>query len=122
MLRPAPPDRGLGVGALISFRFVTASLFNVIFGDRGDGRLIIYLHEQGRADFPSPPMFYPQKYVLGFSDALCSTLRPMPVNTGLRFSINHVIVHNGCLVNVRKGAHRFFIKAARRRALQQQSR
>lgn len=69
MLRPAPPDRGLGVGALISFRFVTASSFNVIFGDRGDGRLIIYLHEQGRADFPSPPMFYPQKYVLGFSDA-----------------------------------------------------
>jgi len=63
------------IGALISFRFVIASSFDLMFGDRRNGRLIIYLHEHlfralaGRADFLSPPFFYPQKYVLGFSDA-----------------------------------------------------
>lgn len=74
-----------GIGALISFRFVILSSFDLMFGDRYDGRMIVYLHEHlfralvGRADFRSPPMFYPQKYVLGFSDAFLLDTPPYAV-------------------------------------------
>jgi hypothetical protein len=74
-----------GIGALISFRFVIASSFDLMFGDHGDSLLIVYLHEHlyralvGRADFLSPPFFYPQKYVLGFSDAFLLDTPPYAV-------------------------------------------
>ena len=70
------------LGALIAFRAVVLSLFDVVFGDGGDGRLIVYLHEhlfnalRGRADFLSPPIFYPQKNVLGFTDAFVLDILP----------------------------------------------
>src|SRR5262249_21143552 len=58
------------------------SSFDVVFGGRGDGRMIVYLHEhlfnalRGRADFLSPPIFYPQKHVLGFTDAFVLDVLP----------------------------------------------
>ncbi|PWT84838.1 MAG: hypothetical protein C5B58_04080 [Acidobacteria bacterium] len=61
--------------ALIAFRAIVFSSFDLVFGGRGDGRLIVYLHEhlfkalQGRADLLSPPIFYPQRHALGFTDA-----------------------------------------------------
>jgi hypothetical protein len=69
-------------GAVISFRFVILSSFDLIFGDRGDGRLIIWLHEHlfqaliGHAQWLSPPMFFPQADVLGFSDAFTLDVLP----------------------------------------------
>jgi hypothetical protein len=99
-----------GLGALISFRFVIASSFDVIFGDRGDARLIIYLHEHlyralvGRADFLSPPMFYPQKYVLGFSDAFLldtpsyAVLRAIGLDPFLSFQIWAMVLSLCCFL------------------------
>ena len=68
--------------ALIAFRAVVISSFDLVFGGRGDGRLIVYLHEhlfkalQGRADFLSPPIFYPQRHGLGFTDAFVLDVLP----------------------------------------------
>jgi hypothetical protein len=89
--RRAPPldPRTLAAGiaawaaaACVAFRHVVSSSFDLIFGDRGDGRLIVYLHEhlfnalQGAAPFLSPPIFYPQQHVLGFSDAYLLDVAP----------------------------------------------
>ena len=67
---------------MIAFRSVVLSSFDDVFGGRGDGRLIVYLHEhlfnalRGRADFLSPPFFYPQRYGLGFTDAFVLDVLP----------------------------------------------
>ena len=55
----------------------TSSLtgFDKIIGDAGDARLDIFLREnflqflRGQAEFLSPPMFFPVKGTLGYSDA-----------------------------------------------------
>jgi len=63
------------VAAAIFFRYPIFSSFDHIFGDRADGSMIIYFHEhvfnvlQGRAQFTSPPFFYPQPHVFGFGPA-----------------------------------------------------
>lgn len=61
--------------AAVFFRQALSSSFGLVFGDKVDGSLIIYLHEHlvralaDQADFFSPPFFYPQANVLGFTDA-----------------------------------------------------
>ena len=64
-----------GAGGLVFFRQFLFSGFDRVFGDIGDGRLDVYLHEhlyqavQGLAPFRSPAMFYPKSGLLGYSDA-----------------------------------------------------
>lgn len=71
-----------GIGAAAFFRISLLSGFAVVSGDVGDGRMIVYLHEHlfrwllGLADFASPPFFYPQPNVLGYSDAFLLDLLP----------------------------------------------
>src|SRR6266704_5306881 len=69
----------LPVGLLLLGWFVkytVMSRFDVIPGNIGDAKFLLYLCEHwyqvftGRADWLSPAMFYPQTGVLGFSDAL----------------------------------------------------
>lgn len=75
------------VGAVIAFRSFFFSSFDLIFGNYGDGRLIVYLHEHwfnalhGRVHLLSPPFFYPQQNVLGYSDAF---LLDIPAYVALR--------------------------------------
>jgi hypothetical protein len=70
------------VGAAYFFRQTLLSGFDVMSGDRGDTRLIVYLHEHvvqsflGNARFLSPGFFYPQPNVLGFSDAFLLDIVP----------------------------------------------
>ena len=58
-------------GALIAFRFVILSSFDLVFGDRGDGRLNVYFHEhlfnafRGRARFLSPAFLSAEDYWAG---------------------------------------------------------
>ena len=65
-----------GVGALVFFRWQIFSGFDLVFGDRGDGRLISFIHEHvfrslvGAAAFLSPPYFFNETHTLGYSDAL----------------------------------------------------
>lgn len=62
------------VGALWFFRDPLFSGFDTITGDRGDARLVIFLHEhwwrvwQGEASWRSPAMFSPVDGTLGYSD------------------------------------------------------
>jgi hypothetical protein len=71
-----------GIGAAVFFRITLLSGFDVVSGNGGDGRQNLYVHEHlyrwilGRADFASPPIFYPQPNVLGFSDAFLIDLLP----------------------------------------------
>src|SRR6266478_670526 len=63
------------VGAGVFFRNFLLTGFDKIIGDAGDARLDIFLREnlhqflRGRAEFLSPPMFFPIKGTLGYSDA-----------------------------------------------------
>jgi hypothetical protein len=63
------------LGAAIFFRQQIGSGFDLISGDIGDSRLIIYINEHwfrvfsGLADFRSPAQFYPLQGTLGYSDA-----------------------------------------------------
>jgi len=63
------------VGACVFFRQQIFSGFDFYFGDRGDPRLILFVHEHvyrvllGEASFLSPPEFYDLKNTLGGSDA-----------------------------------------------------
>ncbi len=67
------------------FRQTLMSSFDLIFGDRGDARMIVYLHEHlfqsllGNATFLSPAFFYPQANVLGFTDAFLLDAMPYAV-------------------------------------------
>jgi hypothetical protein len=64
------------VGALVFFRQQIFSGFDLSFGDRGDNRLIIFIHEHVyrslHADslLLSPPFFFNQPNTLGYTDAL----------------------------------------------------
>jgi hypothetical protein len=75
--------------AAIAFRSALLSGFDVVFGNNGDGRLITYLHEhlyqalRGRAEFLSPPFFYPQKDILGYTDAFVLDALPYAALRGL---------------------------------------
>lgn len=63
------------VAAAIAFRSSLLTSFDLVFGNGGDGRLIAYLHEhlfaalQGRAELLSPAFYFPQRNVLGYTDA-----------------------------------------------------
>jgi hypothetical protein len=63
------------VAAAVFFRNFLLTGFDKIIGDPGDARLDIFLREnlhqflRGRAEFLSPPMFFPIKGTLGYSDA-----------------------------------------------------
>ncbi|WP_439115933.1 hypothetical protein [Ilumatobacter sp.] len=76
-LRRRPLWVGVSVwllGALWFFRDPVFSGFDTITGDRGDARLIIFLHEHwwrvlhGEASWRSPDMFAPARDTLGYSD------------------------------------------------------
>ena len=66
---------GFALGFLIFFRAQIFSGFDLLFGDRGDTRLVVFIHEHvfqafiGRSAFLSPPFFYDVTKTLGFSDA-----------------------------------------------------
>jgi hypothetical protein len=70
------------VGATVFFRTSLLSRFDVVNGGVGDSQLIVYMHEhlfrwlQGHASFGSPPIFYPQPNVLGYTDAFVLDLLP----------------------------------------------
>jgi len=64
------------VGALVFFRFQILSNFDLIFGDIGDTRLVVFLHEHvfrwlcgDGSVFLSPPFFFNQTDTLGYADA-----------------------------------------------------
>jgi hypothetical protein len=98
------------VSAALAFRFVLLSGFDVIMGDGGDGRMILYLHEhlfnvlQGRAAWLSPPFFYPQRSVLGFTDAFLldalpyATLRAVGLDPYLSFQIGAIALSFCCFL------------------------
>jgi hypothetical protein len=63
------------VGALTFFRWQFFSNFDLVFGDRGDARMVEFLHEHVyrwlfiRSGLLSPPFFYNQTATLGYTDA-----------------------------------------------------
>lgn len=62
-------------GAFVFFRSQILSKFDLVFGDRGDARLIAFLHEHVyqwlsfRSTLLSPPFFYDVPQTLGYSEA-----------------------------------------------------
>ena len=66
---------GFALGFVIFFRTQIFSRLDLLFGDRGDTRFVVFIHEHlfqamhGRSDFLSPPFFYNVRGTLGFSDA-----------------------------------------------------
>jgi hypothetical protein len=63
------------MGALVFFRWQWRSGFDLIFGDRGDGRFVAFVEEHVYRSllfedaFLSPPFFHDQIKTLGYSDA-----------------------------------------------------
>ncbi len=64
------------VGACVFFRAQIFSNFDLVFGDVGDARLVVFLHEHlygwlrgDGSEFLSPPFFFNQTGTLGYSDA-----------------------------------------------------
>jgi hypothetical protein len=64
------------IGALVFFRWQWRSAFDLLIGDRGDARLVGFLHEHiyrwalsFEVPFLSPPFFYDQTKTLGYTDA-----------------------------------------------------
>lgn len=63
------------IGALVFFRWQILSQFDRVFGDRGDARMVAFLHEHvyrwlfTHTGFLSPPFFYNQTKTLGYTDA-----------------------------------------------------
>jgi hypothetical protein len=66
---------GYAVGFCVFFRAQIFSRFDLLFGDRGDTRLAVFIHEHvframlGRSNFLSPPYFYNATNALGSTDA-----------------------------------------------------
>jgi hypothetical protein len=64
-----------GFGVLVFFRWQIFSKFDLVFGDGGDVRMIVFLHEHvyqwvvGHSSLLSPPFFYNQTETLGYTDA-----------------------------------------------------
>ena len=87
------------VTAGVFFRNFLLTGFDKIIGDAGDARLDIFLRENlhqflvGRVEFLSPPMFFPVKGTLGYSDAylldglIYVPLRVMGVDPFLSFEL-----------------------------------
>jgi len=77
------------VAAAIAFRSSLLTSFAMVFGNGGDGRLIAYLHEhlfaslQGQAELLSPAFYFPQKNVLGYTDAFLLDALPYSALRGL---------------------------------------
>lgn len=73
------------VGALIFFRYPILSGFDSVLGNDADPRSIVYYHEHlyswllGKAEFLSPPFYYPQKYLLGYNEAFLLNLIPYSI-------------------------------------------
>ena len=86
-------------GFLVFFRWQLWSSFNLVFGDRGDTRLICFIHEHvyhwltGGAALLSPPFFFNWTKTLGYSDAflldqaIYAPLRLMGVEPYLALSL-----------------------------------
>jgi hypothetical protein len=72
-------------GATVFFRYPLFSSFAVIFGERGDARMIVYFHEHlfnalhGKAQFVSPGFFYPVRDTLGMAPAFLLNLVPYAI-------------------------------------------
>src|SRR6478672_7992701 len=72
-------------GATVFFRYPLFSSFAVIFGERGDGRMIVYFHEhlfnalRGKAQFVSPGFFYPVPDALGMAPAFLLNIVPYAI-------------------------------------------
>ena len=72
-------------GATVFFRYPLFSSFAVIFGERGDGRMIVYFHEhlfnalRGKAQFVSPGFFYPVPHALGMAPAFLLNIVPYAI-------------------------------------------
>jgi hypothetical protein len=66
---------GFALGFVVFFRAQIFSRFDLLFGDRGDARFVLFIHEHvframlGQSSFLSPPFFYDVTKTLGFSDA-----------------------------------------------------
>jgi hypothetical protein len=64
------------MGFIVFFRNQLFSKFDLMFGDRGDGRFIVFMHEHvfqwiiGKSALLSPPFFFNQANTLGYSEAL----------------------------------------------------
>jgi hypothetical protein len=62
-------------GFLVFFRWQIFSDFDLVFGDRGDARFVVFIHEHvyrwlhGGTALLSPPFFFNQTKTLGYSDA-----------------------------------------------------
>ena len=67
-------------GALWFFRWQIFSGFDLLFGDRGDARMVVFIHEhlyrwlQGHSGLLSPPFFFNQTKTLGYSDGFLMDL------------------------------------------------
>jgi hypothetical protein len=63
------------LGFFVFFRDQIFSNFDLVFGDRGDARFVVFIHEHvfqsifGRSDILSPPFFFDQENTLGYSEA-----------------------------------------------------
>jgi len=66
---------GFALGFVIFFRAQILSGFDLLFGDRGDTRFVVFIHEHifqamiGRSNLLSPPFFYDVTNTLSYSDA-----------------------------------------------------
>lgn len=97
-------------GAAGAFRSSLLSGFDIVSGNAGDGRLIAYLHEhlfnaiRGHADLLSPPFYFPQKYVLGYTDAFLldalpySALRALGLDPFLASQVFAIALSLACFV------------------------
>jgi len=98
------------VAAAVAFRSSLLTSFDRLSGDAGDGRLIVYLHEhlyaalRGRAEFLSPSFYFPQKNVLGYTDAFLldilpySALRALGLDAFLASQVWAIVLSLGCFV------------------------
>ena len=72
-------------GATVFFRYPLFSSFGLIFGERGDGRMLVYFHEhlfnalRGKAQLVSPGFFYPVPDTLGMAPAFLLNLVPYAI-------------------------------------------
>lgn len=79
------------LAALVFFRQAFSTSFAQVFGNVYDGSLIVYTHEHlyrallGQAQFLSPPFFYPQSNVLGFTDGFLLNIAPYALLRTLGF-------------------------------------
>jgi hypothetical protein len=95
-------------GAAIFFRYPLFSQFDLVFGEGGDGRMLVFLHEhiynvlRGHAQFASPPYFYPQQATLGLGPAFLlssppyAMLRLLGCDPFLSFQLDLILLSLAC--------------------------